>query len=698
MTDYLCFAITSVENIILSHGQIKVRLTKTGESVKETLEDENWYADQLSDTTHQFKDFIHLVAPRDKVMVMSENKSATGNLYGQDRNAYLKTLFWFLLANYILSLFINYSYIIMTPGAQSPLSKVFINVALLSNTALVYLVLAVFLSLGAIAPRRSTWILSIAVLIVTVLHMLNILDIIIFRIFKYHINSMVIVLVFTEGARDSLHIGYGTVVTYMAIVGSFIAFEVFLLRFCRNTLSPLPVTGRVVSLTLIFSLIFILADKATYAVSDLYNITEVTRCTKVFPLYQRVTIKRFMARNFGFDTGMAKSFSSSRRSATLSYPLEALSYTPVEKKPNFVCMIIDAWRFDMLNADVTPNILKFSNEAVVFNNHYSGGNASRFGVFTFIYGVPGKYWHPFLSEQQGPVLIDELIKQGYDFQILSSSKLTNPEFRKTAFVKLHPYINDTLPGTKADERDPELVKAFVKWLDHRNKSKPFYSFMFFDAPHGPYSYPDRFEKFRPSNKNPNYITTSRKDALALRNSYKNAIYFDDYLVGQALEAIRGKGLLEDTVIIITGDHGEEFYENGFWGHTSSFSQYQTRVPLVMYIPGRHPAELSALTSHLDVTPTILEMLGCKTPSYSYSQGQNLFTDGGHEYVTVSGWSDCAIIDKESTIVLPTETYNAGASEARTTHGYRLAPDEDAVFRQKQGTIISVMKQMSMFLK
>jgi len=618
----------------------------------------------------------------------------------RDYNArsYLKTVFWFFLMNSGVSVLINYAYILLAPGSVSPLSRLFVHGALLSNVALVYLVLGGLMSIGAVVPKRGSWFLGVAVIAVTVLHMLNILDIIIFRIFRYHINSMVLVLVFTEGARDSLHIGFTTVLTYAAVASGFIGFEAYLVRYCSRHLSLVPFTGKAIRISLIASLIFVFADKATYAVSDLYNINEVTRYTKVFPLYQRVTIKRFMTSHFGFNIDKTSRLNFSNAKATLSYPLEPLKMSGGRSRPNIICIIIDAWRFDMLNEQVSPNIQRFSREAVVFKNHRSGGNASRFGVYTLIYGVYGRYWHPFLAERQGPVLFDELIRLGYDFKILSSSKLTNPEFRKTAFIKLHPYINDTLPGKESEERDPELAQAFITWLDERDTGKPFYSFLFFDAPHGPYRYPDAYEKFKPSNKNPNYITTGTKDAVALRNSYMNAIYFDDSLIGTILDTIRKKGLLENTLIMITGDHGEEFYESGFWGHTSSFSKYQTQVPLVLYIPGKPHEEITTLTSHLDMTPTILEMLGCETPSPAFSQGQNIFTPGGHPYVVVSGWSDCAVIDEEDTIVLPTETYNAGSSEVRSTRDYSYVPDERAVFRKKQDTILAVMQQMSIFLR
>jgi uncharacterized protein len=290
------------------------------------------------------------------------------------------------------------------------------------------------------------------------------------------------------------------------------------------------------------------------------------------------------------------------------------------------------------------------------------------------------------------------MKLGYDFKIISSSKLTNPEFTKTAFVKLPQYINDTLPGTKADERDPELAKTFITWLDERNKKKPFYAFLFFDAPHAPYSYPKRFERFKPSYKSPNFITASKQDAVPLFNSYRNAVFFDDFLMGKVLDAVRKHGLLKDTIILITGDHGEEFFEAGNWGHTSDFSKYQTQVSFILYIPGHPHQEITYPTSHLDVAPTLLKMLGYSTPVEKYSQGRDLFTPGGNATMMVSGWSDCAIIDPHNTIVLSTETYNAGNFEVRTTDTYQLVPDEYAVFRKKQGTIMAVMKRMGVFLK
>lgn len=615
-----------------------------------------------------------------------------------ERKRDLKAVFWFLLINFIFSVILNYSYILFSPDTKSIPGTLFIHTALVSNVVMLYAAVLLFLSIPMLLTRKATVILSLSILTISMLHILNSLDIIIFHIFRYHINSMVLVLVFTEGVRDSLHIGLGTVLTFLFIAVALVVLEIYLMRYCRQRLSLFSSTARIAVTFIILALASVFMDKISYAVSDLYNVNDITRCTKIFPLYQRVTVMHFMKDHLGFQVDREDGFSPRMNYSSLSYPLAEIEHTKKKDLPNVIFILIDAWRFDMLNQDVSPNITRFSKDAVVFRNHYSGGNASRFGVFTLIYGVYGSYWHSFLAERRSPVLLDELMKLGYDFKILASTKMTNPEFRKTAFVKLSGSIMDELPGSMAEQRDPELAKTFIDWIGQRKGAKPFFAFLFFDAPHGPYVYPKEFEKFKPSNKSPNYVTTSKKDAVPLFNSYKNAICFDDYQVGKVLAEIKRQGLDKNSIILITGDHGEEFFEAGNWGHTSDFSKYQSKVPLVMSIPGVPPGEIRSLTSHLDIVSTVLDALGSSTSSQKYSQGFPLFSGMIRGSVLVAGWDDCAIIDDEYTIVLPFESYNAGGYEVRAAEDYRLVRNEKDIFKQKKDAIREVMQGMSIFLK
>ena len=118
----------------------------------------------------------------------------------------LKAVFWFLLFNFILSVGLGYAYIEFMPGIEGPLSSLFVHGALVSNTAMVYV--ALFILFAATSPglRKTSLLMGLMVAVVTFLHMLNVLDIIIFRIFRYHINSMVLTLVFTEGAVASIEL------------------------------------------------------------------------------------------------------------------------------------------------------------------------------------------------------------------------------------------------------------------------------------------------------------------------------------------------------------------------------------------------------------------------------------------------------------------------------------------------------------
>lgn len=65
---------------------------------------------------------------------------------------------------------------------------------------------------------------------------------------------------------------------------------------------------------------------------------------------------------------------------------------------------------------------------------------------------------------------------------------------------------------------------------------------------------------------------------ALLNRYTNAAHWIDYQIGRVLDEIEAQGLLENTVVIVTDDHGEEFMEKGAWGHNSGFVEEQIHAP------------------------------------------------------------------------------------------------------------------------
>lgn len=98
----------------------------------------------------------------------------------------------------------------------------------------------------------------------------------------------------------------------------------------------------------------------------------------------------------------------------------------------------------------------------------------------------------------------------------------------------------------------------------------------------------------------------------LKNRYINASHHVDRQIGRLLDYLKASNELDNTILVITGDHGEAFMEKGRWGHNSDFSEEQVKVPLVVSVPGDSPLVVDYPTSHLDFVGTVLSRLGVKT--------------------------------------------------------------------------------------
>jgi len=156
----------------------------------------------------------------------------------------------------------------------------------------------------------------------------------------------------------------------------------------------------------------------------------------------------------------------------------------------------------------------------------------------------------------------------------------------------------------------------------------------------------------------------------LNARYLTAVHYVDVLVGQVLDDLERRKLLERTVVVVTSDHGMEFDENGlgFTGHGTSYSSHQMRTPLVIRWPGRPPQRVVRRTSHNDLAPTLLSgLFGCTNPPSDYASGRDLFSDAQWDWLVATSYRDFALIEPEQvTIVL------ASGYEIRDRN-YRLVP-------------------------
>lgn len=548
---------------------------------------------------------------------------------------------------------------------------------------------------------------ALRIVLFSLLQSLLLVDTKLYEIFRYHINSLVLNMLTTEGVRDSVILGSGTLTMlclWMAVIFSveFIT-NAYLAGYYRK-MAPVMLSRaiRISRLAFVVCLLLIVADKGLYAYGDLFNVTGITGNAKLYPLYQPLTIRRFATKVLHMQVNREAGFKLSSSESSLNYPQKQPVFNPGSSRDyNIVVVVIDGLRFDMLDDEVMPNLTAFAKENIVYTEHYSGGNGTRFGMFSLLYGIHGSYWHTFLAQRRSPVLLDTLMDKGYDFTILSSTRLAFPELRKTAFINMPDRIKDTYSAkTTIQKRDELLTKDFEDYLETRSLQRPFFAFLYYNSSHEPFVYPEEFTRFSPVLKGEiNYFRDVEKSKVPLlRNMYKNAVYFEDHLLGKVIRSLKGKRLLDNTIVVITGDHGEEFFENGFWGHTSSFDDYQLKTAFVMHYPGIGHRVVRRISSHHDLVPTLMESLGCVSPAGEYSQGFSLLREEHHAYITAANWDTAVMIDKEVKIVYSTEMYNMGSFTVHRKDDYSVITSPSHLLKQKNAQLLDVLVRMSEFYK
>lgn len=359
------------------------------------------------------------------------------------------------------------------------------------------------------------------------------------------------------------------------------------------------------------------------------------------------------ARNFFEDLGFTierpeGSDINMTASGTIDYP-ETPQFE-FDKPYNIVWLVSESLRADMLRPDYMPQTWEFAQKTQRFTQHYSGGNGTRMGMFSQFYGLYGNYWFDFLFDNRAPLMMDLIKNNDYDLMGYTSSRFSYPEFDKTIFARFDDEQLQSYTQGEGWQRDQKNVTDMIGFLEEA--ASPFFGFMFFESAHANYYFPPESVIAPEYLDDFNYLTVDVKESIELiRARYINAVHHLDSQIGRVLTALEEQGRLEDTIVIVTGDHGEEFMENGRWGHNSTFSQEQIRVPMLVYAPGLGAGVRDDMTSHLDMPATVLAMLGYHADPATYSYGQDLFAeDFLRRYTVVSDWHGNALVTPDIKMV------------------------------------------------
>lgn len=550
---------------------------------------------------------------------------------------------------------------------------------------------------------RSPWLIgSLAVIAVAALQMLIYADGLVFKIFGFHFNGFVWNLICTEGGITSMGSSSATVHSVIATALFFLIAQgaIFLLlmlvprvkTFCGNFFTR----RKIVTATVILAVMTV-SQSLAYGFSFFYGYHPVLVASEAFPFYVPVRFNS-LAKKLGFKSPREESFKMKFHEISLRYPLNPIRQAANHKNYNIIFLMAESLRADMLDAQIMPKTWAFSEKSARFKQHYSGGNGTRMGMFAAFYGLYGNYWFKFLDERKGPLLIDLLIQDNYQMEVFSSARFSYPEFDKTIFSrlpqdKLHDSA-DLAKGLAGWQYDRQNVSLMLDFIEKRDKTRPFMTFMFFESPHALYYFPPENEILVPYLNEFNYATVDlKKDIGLIKNRYINSCNHLDSQFDRVLKYLEENSLLDSTIVVITGDHGEEFMEKGRWGHNSAYSEEQTRVPMVLWAPGVAPREVQKVTSHLDVPATILNLLGVENPASDYSLGMDMLGNNERRFTVISDWDTIIYVDNEYKATFPMDVFG---KKIVTTRADVELTNSAAFYQTHQSYLLEIMKELSRF--
>lgn len=581
---------------------------------------------------------------------------------------------------------------------------IFAHAALLASVAILALVPALLLApwlLRARPVRAEAWIQAgVWALFALALYA----DTRVFALFRYHFNGMVWNLFSTGGAGDAVQIPASNWV--LAGAGALLAALLLRWLFARSAQlwSAGSRASRLVRLGAWGVLALLVLEKGLFARADLRREREVTALARCFPLYQRFTIERLASRVFGMKLEARPRVALASEGLLLRYPLEPVVPAAGAARPNVLVVVIDSLRADALDERSMPNLWRYSRGARIFREHASGGNATRFGIFSLLYGLHGAYWKPVLEENAPTLLVRTLQELAYDVHAFAGPSLSSPEFRSTVFVSMEAEVEDQIPGAEKHARDTRLGERFAAWRAAcrcAGGSRPFFAFALLDSPHQAYSYPPADEPFRPSAGEVDYVAMSSHpdpaQVEAVRNRFRNAVHHADRVLGGMLDELARSGELQNTLVCVTGDHGEEFLEHGHFGHTSNFTPEQVHVAFVLGGPGIAPGEETRPTCHVDLVPTLLEALGVPAAARgSYSNGESLLDPPAGRVRVVAGWEEVGLWIPGGILRVPLEGSRGGIEAL--TYADEPHPEGDAFVRAHLGELSRLAESCRRFLR
>ncbi len=300
----------------------------------------------------------------------------------------------------------------------------------------------------------------------------------------------------------------------------------------------------------------------------------------------------------------------------------------VQELPNIYFFVIETLRRDFINEETAPILTQFGKENLDFPSSFANANWTPLSWFAIFHSDFPFHWAAMRDAWVGGSIPLQILKQiGYKIWVYSSADLRYFHMDRAIFgekrnladrIEEH-FFNRNLEPC---DRDAACITSFERDVKKHGERGNLYLF-FFDGTHSEYSFPKDFPlKFQPIAKQIDYLTLTQKEIEPVKNRYRNSIAFMDSLMGRFFECLKRENLYESSVIVATGDHGEEFYEEGAFFHGTHLNPYQTQVPIFLRLPGKKDTVENA--THIDLFPTLLHHITGVSEFDDLFDGKSLF--------------------------------------------------------------------------
>jgi membrane-anchored protein YejM (alkaline phosphatase superfamily) len=370
----------------------------------------------------------------------------------------------------------------------------------------------------------------------------------------------------------------------------------------------------------------------------------------VLPLQPPIRIGTFAKAIFGERSGDPFQGSAASKRLPAGVAPEAIR---VARKPDVLFLITESLPVDHFSEQTMPNLWRRALEGARFDRHYSGASSTSYTLFTLMYGLQAQKLEATVGAGRRPILFPALAAGGYQVKVLAASCVDWMELKDTVFGGVPPQdLKTWCVGIEPPDRDEAMIRDAEAFLGSADPSRPMFLFMFFFGTHFNYFHDEQDRLYLPEWDGSDALKATAAPGEIVKNRARNAAHKVDRLVDGFLtkvERARGRA----PIVVFTGDHGEEFRQKGHIGHGSAVTSEQIHVPAIWLGPGVPRGVYDQPTSHSDVVPTLLALLGDDHPPSLYADGQSMFTAPPDRFVTSTvGWEPhYAVIGKDLKVTM-----------------------------------------------